>query len=533
MRDHTVTQRLTVGGGELRDVYANLLHDTRGMRPEQATAREAWFTSLPWESKEEDLFELEMLLKGIACFGNPRNHLGAARPVAETGQDFSSDLQLIRKTSERTITVVRSLLGDQDRDVDFSQYLESLVPEDAEPRQLGKDQLTQDTPIEALWVLRNAFTGYVDVIDGLLRGGGISHRIYHGMHGTLTREIGRNTFFNPLVSLEFRSEFDRIQSPDVLEALETVSSDASHRVTALTFLAIFRALRYLELTDRYAASPELVDLCPVILAVFRSDMRVLTRYLTRAARGAMADGLERELLLVDAIEVKEHFATLEKISDDLLSLRRSFESNGEALRLEVLRVFSIELPSPELDIPSKDRAAQTVVGTATLRAALHHAVLGLCRELSPEAPAPALITTAAGKRAASKRLRREVWMFTQILRAFLSKAQQQGDDPNRWTGAASFRFVAEFLNHFRSIGYQLVRISDYENLDEFLGAIEALRDVNFLHEGARRQAIEECTELFIYMDQLFAQISRRAELKKVPFDRQAATETLKLYLRTS
>ncbi len=533
MRERKVTQRLTSGGGEPRDVYANLLRDTRGMRRDQATAREAWFASLPWESKEEDLFELEMLLKGIACFGNPRNHPGAARPVAEMGQDFSSDLQLVRKTSERTITVVRSLLGDRDRVFNFSQYLESLVPEDAERSQLVKDQLTQDTPIEALWVLRNAFTGYVDVIDGLLRGGRISHRIYHGMHGTLTREIGRNTFFNPLVSLEFRSEFDRIQSPDVLDALETVSSDASHRVTALTFLAIFRALRYLELIDRYAASPELVELCPVILSVFRSDMRVLTRYLTHAARGAMADGLERELLLVDAVEVKEHYSTLVTISEDLLSLRKSFESIGEAMRLEVLRVFSIDLPSPDQEMPVKDRAAQTVVATATLRAALHHAVLGLCRELSPEAPAPALITTAAGKRAASERLRREVWMFTQILRAFLSKAQQNGDDPNRWTGAASFRFVDEFLNHFRSIGYQLVRMSDYENLDEFLGAIEALRDVDFLHEDARRQAVEECTEFFTYMDQLFAQISRRRELKEVPFDRQAAAETLKIYLKAS
>ena len=121
-------------------------------------------------------------------------------------------------------------------------------------------------------------------------------------------------------------------------------------------------------------------------------------------------------------------------------------------------------------------------------------------------------------------------MFTQILRAFLSKAQQHDDDPNRWTGAANFRFVAEFLSHFRSIGYQLVRISDYENLDEFLGAIEALRDIDFLHEDARRQAVEECTEFFTYMDQLFAQISRRAELKEVPFDRHAAAETLKLLL---
>src|SRR4051794_29110309 len=45
-----------------RDPYADLLRDTRGLRREQAATREAWFASLPWERKEETLFELEMLM---------------------------------------------------------------------------------------------------------------------------------------------------------------------------------------------------------------------------------------------------------------------------------------------------------------------------------------------------------------------------------------------------------------------------------------------------------------------------------------
>jgi hypothetical protein len=32
------------------------------------------------------------------------------------------------------------------------------------------------------------------------------------------------------------------------------------------------------------------------------------------------------------------------------------------------------------------------------------------------------------------------------------------------------------------------------------------------------------------MDELFAHVSRRAELKNVAFDKRAATETLKIYL---
>ena len=62
-------------GAPGRNAYAELLRDTRGLRREQQQAREAWFARLASDKKEETLFELEMLLKGLACFGNPRNHL--------------------------------------------------------------------------------------------------------------------------------------------------------------------------------------------------------------------------------------------------------------------------------------------------------------------------------------------------------------------------------------------------------------------------------------------------------------------------
>jgi len=68
---------VTVGPGRAPkegDVYDDLLRDTRGLRREQVQARELWLARLPVERKVEHLFELEILLKGLACFANPRNH---------------------------------------------------------------------------------------------------------------------------------------------------------------------------------------------------------------------------------------------------------------------------------------------------------------------------------------------------------------------------------------------------------------------------------------------------------------------------
>lgn len=513
-----------------RDVYANLLRDTRTLRRDQASARDAWFASLPWERKEETLFELEMLLKGLTCFGNPRNHPGPPRKTPAVAHDFREELSIVRQAVDRCVQLVRTLLGDKDRAFTFAKYLETVLPDDSDRSRLIKEQLTQDTPQEALFLLRNSFTGYVELIDGLLRLGRVSHRYYFAMHGTLTREIGRNAFFNPLVALEFRAEFDRIRSAEVLEALEMVPSHAAHRVTALAFLALFRALRYVSLVEQYAADPEQVRLAYPILAVLHSDLRALTDFLGRHAADAMADGFEAELLAVSAEDVVASHDELAGVASGLVSLRGTLEAMANTLRMEVRKTFERDLPAPDAGTGAEDLGAQIVVAAAALRASLHHGVATLCAEIRPDRAAPALAEDLSTRRAASERLRRDVWMFAQVMRAFLAKARASEGDTDRWAAQASFHFVREFLVHFRAIGYQLVRSSDYERLDPFLASLEALRDADLLDPARLDAAITECQSLYEYLRDLFSQISKRAELVGVPFDKKSAADTLKIYL---
>src|SRR5690242_6981542 len=80
----------TLGG----DAYSDLLRDTRGLRREQSLAREQWLGRIG--RREDTLFELEVLLKGLACFANPRNHPGPARRTAIVAQDYREALVLAR-----------------------------------------------------------------------------------------------------------------------------------------------------------------------------------------------------------------------------------------------------------------------------------------------------------------------------------------------------------------------------------------------------------------------------------------------------
>ena len=122
-----------------RDVYDDLLRETRGLRREHSVAREAWLAKMPLERKVEHLFELEILLKGLACFANPRNHPGPTRRTPVVAQDFREHAALVREALGRAVQTCRLLLVEGERAFVFQRYLETVLPDDrARTRLLGR-----------------------------------------------------------------------------------------------------------------------------------------------------------------------------------------------------------------------------------------------------------------------------------------------------------------------------------------------------------------------------------------------------------
>ena len=514
-----------------RDIYANLLRDTRGLRREQEGARDLWFSGLAWEQKEEHLFELEMLLKGIACFGNLRNHPGPFRQRLAVAHDYRVELGFFREGVAQVVHLVRSLLGRKDRAYTFARYLETVLPEDAERGRLVQEQLGQDTPEDSLLLLRQTFSGFLEVADGLLRLDRVSHKQFEALHGMVVREVGRNAYFNPLVALEFRPEFDRIRNPHVLEALHHVESRTAHRIVALSFLTLFRSLRYLRLIERYASDGTQLPRACLVLSVLRSDLRTLTRFISRRAADVMAEGFERELLSYTAAEVRERHGHLMELGTALASLRSLLVHMAQSLQMEVQRVLEGELPPIEEWADSATLNAQLSHSVELIQTSVHHAVRSLYTELCPQGKEGDLSLDGSSRRAASERLRRDVWIFAQIMRAFLVKGEAALKYSQGWNSRATYEFVREFLRHFRAIGYQLVRSSDYGRLDHFLRAIEELREADLLEHEHLAQALRECRRFYDYLNELFSKVSLRRELRGLNFDKKAAGEALKAYLR--
>ncbi|MCB9707508.1 MAG: hypothetical protein H6714_01790 [Myxococcales bacterium] len=514
-----------------RDVYANLLQDTRGLRREQALAREMWFAELELDGKEQCLFELEALLKGVVCFGNSHNHPGhSAASLNPVSHDFIFELRILRDSLDRSVDLTRMLLGERDKAFSFFRYLETVIPGDATRTQLLREQLHQNTPEEALFLLRHAFSGYIEMIDGLLKTGRISHRTFHAVHLTVAREIGRNLYFNPLVALEFRAEFDRIRHVQVLDALERMESESAHRILALTMLTLFRALRYIALMESYASDLRSVTRSYIPSAVLRSDLRALGSYLKHGSSEVVSRGFERELLQLPAIEVGQFYEDLTRIGHDLKDLCQALKSVASSLDLEVQRIYHRELGAPSSGEGPGKMAARVMHVASQLRTAVHEGLLTVCMHVMPAEEVPDFGSDLKMRKASSERLRRDVWMLKQVVKAFIAKASAEVASENPWQQKSNVRAVKEFLVHFRAIGYQLVRLNDYQRLDPFIRSLDALTIGDLEESAALRQIVQECREFEKYLQQLFGQVNQRAELKGSSFNKREAVDTLKQYM---
>lgn len=519
-----------------RDAYGDLLQDTRGLRREQQQARDAWFARLPSEKKDDLLFELEILLKGVACFANPRNQPGPLRRAPILVQDYHEALLLVRDGLARVVQLSRLLLGDRDRAFAFQRYLETVVPEDTARTRLVREGMVQNSPDEALFVLRHGMTNQIEIIDGLLRLPRVPFRIFYAICVAVQREIGANAYFNPLIVLEFRPEFDRITSRPILDLITQAPGEQAHRFVALSFLSLFRMLRYLRLLD--AISRDLSDTrrlsgrAYLVFSVLRSDARALSSYLRRCTGAYLADSYEKDLLRVPAKELRARHDQLLADGYKLLSIRGALEAIAASLRLEMRRTFEHEIPPPEQSPSVDEMKTRISQASRNLSPAIQNAILFLARSLGVRLDENGVFDEKEARRLLSDRLRRDVWIFARILHAFVLKARYADPTEDRWAGAASFRFVQEFLSYFKAMGYPLLRGSDYPRFNEFLHTMSALSDTDLLDPARLDAAIEEADAFQAFLNDLFEQVSRREELAEIPFDRKAAAHALKLYLGT-
>jgi hypothetical protein len=255
----------------------------------------------------------------------------------------------------------------------------------------------------------------------------------------------------------------------------------------------------------------------------------LSDYLRRRAGPLLAESFERDLLRVPAGQIEARAPSLRATGYRFIAIKSALEGIAGNLRLELRRAFQHDLPAPDANVSDADFKNALVATVGNLRPALQNSILFLGKALGVSLEEGGVFDDQAARRETAERLRRDVWMFAQIVRAFATKAQQTPAD-DRWSAVYTFNYVREFLAYFRAMGYPVLRAADYPRFDAFMAAIGHLEDTDLVDPARLETAIDECVAFHGFLLSLFDDISRRDVLADLPFDRRAAAAALRLYL---
>jgi hypothetical protein len=466
-----------------RDFYADLMRDTQGARAGVLAERERWLRGLSVEGREGQLFEFEMLLRGVERYFSLHNVMVDAQERPLVTRDFHEELEDVRDAIQRAIRIARKLQDpDSDSKMVFRKYVETQLADDRVRRAFLEKELDQDTPQESLFVLREAFESLRNLIDHLLKLPTCNLALFTDVGNLALREIVLNRYFRPFRPLEFRAEYDRLRSVRLLELLAAQPKDTRPLFTT-AFLALFRQLHYLSFVEQ-TGEDSAHRRSRVVLALVRSEAVSLVGFL----RQELATGVGPKRLKA-------------------AGLRAARDIAKETHR--IVREVLVE----------QDGARDTSMKAAAAFTQLFRAqVVALVEALEPGAAAGEdAFTALVSPEALAQRLRKDLWVFGQLCRA--TETALRGEEAA--AAESTLNALKSYLGYFQDGGYQLLRYSDYEPFDRFTALLVELPWPPD-GPGIRSRLAEDLRHFTQTLESTFASVSRRGLLHGRSFDRKEA-----------
>jgi hypothetical protein len=470
-----------------QDFFFELMRDSQRVRAVYLAERERWIRSLEISGREEILFELEMLLRGIDRFFNLRNLFGEIQPPQD--RDWREELKAMRDAVHRSAHLSRKLIAQrQEQALIFRSFVEGSLSDDRARARLGAELREQRTPEESLFLLRAGLVAHQGILDHLLRLDAAPLSLFLDVGRALQHELFVSRYFCPPSALEFRTEYDRVSSVRLLEALRGMGDEKRRKAFALGLLAAFRSLRSL----RYVSAPPTPHTrrVLVILALVRSELQALIGY------------LETDLPRLCATPAGVGTAA----------------QAGRAAA-EPIRKTLADVP-PILSQPLTDRA-QLDFQRDKLVAATKEAIGAIAEALDPDLTKYELFDDGGARVEQSERLRRDLWVFREMCRHTAQRLEEPEGSPE---AAEPLR---RYATEFRDVGYQLLRHSDRELFDRFLDLLEGWSGRRGESTAIRMQRLrDDCRRFAEILHRALEMVAKRSELKGREIDQADCEQTL-------
>ena len=491
--------------------YASTRHDLSALilgmqtlEPEHARTWESWVSELN-KQNQRALQSFSTISRGLVAYGALENRNFNAKD--------DEVAHCVRYSIAEALATLRALYPE----MGSHQRLRSASGTSPSEKAMFVNPSAEKSQLDA------ALAEFLRIAEGISANDIMATASVESLLHSVDREFARCVFFKPTDVLEFRLGLDRLSHGQMSTTLQSVSGVPERTVLSVIFLSLSRIRRELSTVEQLLAANVNAASAEVVLASIRRDLRGMSRFLLQQGIETLAEGLHDLVLSTPASDIEERSSEIERAANATRELKRDFESIATRLQTDVRA--SIDQLHRGL---SFDAAASRI---AEARKAIDSIVSNICSTIAPQSSQDdvAFISELHDDRASLLRQRRDLWMFSHVLRAFVHKASVTRADASSWVTNAESSLVESFFRHYRSLGYQVIVDSSYPHADSLLACIDASRSSVHLRNDALQRLVSAIEKLIPFLEAKFREIES-GPLRGSRLDRQAAAVALRAYL---
>lgn len=526
------------------EIDTGLWGGSGGEAPADAAAwRSKWFAALA-EEKRQQLFELEVLLRGLGCYIDQRNRSDATQGGEGESAGGAGRLSVIAATLISCVQLADGLTG---RAVEVLPSGNPITNSTTDSLQVTGDvgharaagTLT-DGPETALRSLCENLASLGQLLTALTAsftsGVPIDTAIEAAVHRLLRNALQQSPFFHPPRTFELGPDFDRIRDKTVLALLQRIEARPVQRIVAVTYVSLARLQRMLELLRSYGTSQGTqTSLYPgkalVVVAVIANNTRRLARFLDEPAARTLAAAYAEQVDRLKAVQVDARTeAQLAARASSLMQLRNSLCSIGLQLSAQ-LRVWLLQGLATHADTthPTTELLVAVDGSQRCVDIAMQKLLAVVAEDCNAKADAATNTATAAMiSKIGVADWRGEVWIWSRIMQAFVEQALAFSGTKDLWADDGRLSFARDFADYLRGLGYGLLRTSNYPRLDQWVALGRQLRHVDTQADNPLSAAVDECDRCFLHLQSWLSKLSDNSPA--VDFDTQHAARCLRVYV---
>ena len=470
--------------------------------------RQEWLDQLKLDYKEEMLFELEILLKGLDRFFNIQN-----LPIANMEQvvsfNFLTELEIVQGFVDRVTRLSQRLLENSHRhDYQFRRYVEAQLLDDLTRNRWREVSLKQDRPEDSLFLLYSSFLNLGEIIKGLIQLKHVPYSLFYNLGSLLSREVAANRFFSPVGEIMFRPEYDRVGNRLVTRIVKAITEPLLQKNFSVVLLAFYRLLHYLHFIDPQTDQVQALKSSLLFFALIASESRHLTEFMERN--------------LAQNLRQSSH-----PKSQEFLQLA---DSLAFQVGMELKKIYHGELQKAAQPTNPDLMRAAIENSHGVLQNFFQQSIVQLVRLFAPELQGEDIFTSFVSRRQQSVKLREDLW----VLRALMDKFEEITETSAQGATLSTYlKYLQLQKAYFRFLDRETVSMLRYGDLIEFRKYFDFIQGLSAddLHLMDRLDRFKMESKFFkIFVETTLGHLENRCELQNLPQDDKAAELHLKRFI---